>query len=159
MSEQQSNTLDTANLGPMLKQRRGSLSLRQAAAEAGISFSTFARVEGGSQPDLVTFTKLCSWLGVNPSDFFTPGPIRKMSNVEQIVTQLRNDPYLPAGAGDHIANMLRDMYSVMAKPQGNQDRVAVQMQSHSMFRPGVSKKLGTLLADLEIAVQGWAKKL
>jgi transcriptional regulator with XRE-family HTH domain len=159
MSEQQSNTLDTANLGAMLKERRSSLSLRQAAAEAGVSFSTFARVEGGSQPDLVTFTKLCSWLGVNPSDFFTPGPIRKMSNVEQIVTQLRNDPYLPAGAGDHIANMLRDMYSVMAKPQSEPDKLTVQMHSQSMFRPGVSKKLGGLLADLEIAVQARANEI
>jgi transcriptional regulator with XRE-family HTH domain len=159
MSEQQNNTLNTANLGVLLKERRGSLSLRQAAAEAGISFSTFARVEGGSQPDLVTFTKLCSWLGVNPSDFFTPRPIRKMSNVEQIVAQLRNDPLLSEGAGEHISNLLRDLYSVMAKPQGEPDEVTVQMQSHSMFRPGVSKKLGALLADLEIAVQARANEI
>ena len=44
MSNEEVQSLDTNRLAGLLKDRRGKLSLRQAAAEADVSFSTFTRV-------------------------------------------------------------------------------------------------------------------
>lgn len=46
--------------------RRGTcgLSVRDAAAEAGISPATFNRVERGSLPDVLTFKRLVYWSGM-----------------------------------------------------------------------------------------------
>jgi Zn-dependent peptidase ImmA (M78 family) len=33
---------------------------------------TLTRAEAGGQPDLTSFTLLCAWLGVSPSQFFSP---------------------------------------------------------------------------------------
>ena len=71
--------LDLTQLGSMLRERRGKLSLRQAAAEAGVSFSTFTRIEAGAQPDLTSFTLLCAWLGVSPGQFFMPTALREVA--------------------------------------------------------------------------------
>ncbi len=54
-------------LGGLVAERRGSLGLRAAAAEIGISPATLSRVEQGHLPDLGNFTKICRWLDVDPS--------------------------------------------------------------------------------------------
>jgi len=43
--------------------------LRETAAKIGISAATLLRVESGRIPDVVTFGKLCQWLGLDPSSF------------------------------------------------------------------------------------------
>jgi transcriptional regulator with XRE-family HTH domain len=51
--------------------RRGGrcgMTLRSAAIESGISFTTLSRIETGHTPDLATFKKLCLWTGVS-ADF------------------------------------------------------------------------------------------
>jgi transcriptional regulator with XRE-family HTH domain len=152
MGEQIHETLDLSNLARMLKERRGSLSLRQAAAEAGVSFSTFTRVEAGSQPDIVSFTKLCAWLGVSPSEFFTSITVRQMSRVEDIVHQVRTDPTLSKGSAEHIANMIRQLYSVLSKPRElKQDNLRV-IRAASMLRPGTPARFRALIVDLEAAL-------
>lgn len=55
-------------LGPMLKERRGSRGIRAVAAEIGISAATLSRVETGKQPDLDTFSKICRWLNIDPGE-------------------------------------------------------------------------------------------
>ena len=61
--------LSLANLGPMVKKRRDSMKLREAAKEIGISAPTLLRVESGRMPDIDTFGKICRWLKVDPGDF------------------------------------------------------------------------------------------
>lgn len=61
--------IDTSKLSGAVRARRGARSLRDVEAEAGVSFKTLARVEGGHTPDLTSFMRLCEWLGV-PMDFF-----------------------------------------------------------------------------------------
>ena len=58
-------------IGTLIRERRGSDGVREAAKQIGISPSTLSRVENGKQPDLATFQKLCQWMGVNPSDFLS----------------------------------------------------------------------------------------
>lgn len=141
---------DTTGLGQMLRERRGALSLRQAAAEAGVSFSTFARVEDGSQPDLVSFTKLCAWLGLPPSQFFSPVATRRQNPVEVAVAHLHADPRLRPDHADKIAAMLRSMYEALAEPlMINGPAIACHLRAASTLRPGVAERLSGMLQSLD----------
>ena len=57
-----------SRLAPLVQKRRGERGLREAAAEIGISPATLSRVERGKLPDIETFSKLCTWLKVDPSE-------------------------------------------------------------------------------------------
>ena len=43
------------------------LSIRDAAADLGISPATLSRIENGKNPDIFTFAKLCRWMGFSES--------------------------------------------------------------------------------------------
>jgi DNA-binding Xre family transcriptional regulator len=58
-------SLDT--LGQLIVQKRGSVGVRAAAKEIGISSATLSRVENGHLPDLQNFRLICKWLGVDPN--------------------------------------------------------------------------------------------
>ena len=62
-----------AQIGALVRERRGALGVRAAASEIGVSAATLSRVENGKQPDLVTFERLCRWLRISPSDFLDVG--------------------------------------------------------------------------------------
>lgn len=143
---------NTAELGALLRERRGTLSLRQAAAEADVSFSTFSRVESGSQPDLVSFTKLCAWLGLPPSHFFAPVAVREVDTVESLVSHLRTDPRLSTENANKISNMLRDMYNALAQQMPAGPVVACHLRAASVLRPGVPDRLSSMLRDIETAL-------
>ncbi len=65
-----SRTLSPKTLGSLLQQKRGSMGIRAAAGEIGISPATLSRIENGSLPDLDTLQKACRWLGVDPASYF-----------------------------------------------------------------------------------------
>jgi transcriptional regulator with XRE-family HTH domain len=54
-------------LAQHIQEHRVGKGIRDAAKEAGVSAATLSRVENGKVPDLETFSKICSWLKVNPS--------------------------------------------------------------------------------------------
>jgi transcriptional regulator with XRE-family HTH domain len=56
-------------LGNLLNQKRGSMGVRAAAGEIGISPATLSRIEHGRVPDIETLGKVCRWLGVDPADY------------------------------------------------------------------------------------------
>ncbi|MEX2126092.1 MAG: helix-turn-helix transcriptional regulator [Woeseia sp.] len=58
-------SLDT--LGQLIVEKRGSIGVRAAAKEIGISAATLSRVENGYLPDLQNFQLICQWLGVDPN--------------------------------------------------------------------------------------------
>ena len=62
----------TTVLGQMVRNKRAArrLSYRQAAKEAGMSFSTMARIEGGAEPDFKNFRQLVGWLGLDADQVF-----------------------------------------------------------------------------------------
>lgn len=141
--------LDIAELGRLLRERRGKLSLRQAAAEAGVSYSTLSRVEAGAQPDLASFTLLCAWLGVPPSRFFTPVIEREVSPLDQAITHLRTDPRLSTDAAERISSVLRDLYGALARESTPpRSVVACHLRAAGALRPGVPQRLAALLTDM-----------
>jgi transcriptional regulator with XRE-family HTH domain len=137
--------LDLAQLGTMLRERRGRLSLRQAAAEAGVSFSTFTRIEAGAHPDLTSFTLLCAWLGVSPGQFFTPVTGRQIAPIDEAIAHLSADPRLGADAAAKIAEVLRSMYDVLAMAPPQKQVVACHLRAASVLRPGVPHRLNSIL--------------
>lgn len=145
---------DVAELGRLLKEHRGPLSLRQAAAEAGVSFSTLTRVEAGAQPDLATFTRLCAWLGVAPSRFFTPTATRQVSPLDEAITHLRADPRLTDDAANKISSVLRDLYDALAKEAVPAvPALACHLRAASVLRPGAPQRLADLLTGMNTELE------
>lgn len=73
-------TLQT--LGKKLADKRGSKGVRETAKEIGISHGTLSRLERGHLPDLDTFRKVCTWLGISPNDVLgVQNPTPQVSNV------------------------------------------------------------------------------
>jgi transcriptional regulator with XRE-family HTH domain len=140
--------LDLAQLGAMLREHRGKLSLRQAAAEAGVSFSTLTRIEAGAQPDLTSFTLLCAWLGVSPAEFFTPVAERQVAPIDEAIAHLASDPRLEPSAASKIAEVLRSMYDVLATAPVPRQVVACHLRAASVLRPGVPQRLNSVLGEM-----------
>jgi transcriptional regulator with XRE-family HTH domain len=141
--------LAIGELGRLLKERRGKLSNRKAAADAQVSFSTWSRVEAGSQPDLATFTRLCTWLGVSPARFFNPVSERESTPLEQAIRHLHADPRLNDIAAAKISSMMRDMYEALAEEAApTQSPVACHLRASSVMRPGVPQRLAAVLTDM-----------
>lgn len=64
------SSIDTMKLASMMKSKRGSRGLRDAALEiGGVSASTLSRIEQGKLPDIDTYIRICSWLGVSTEEF------------------------------------------------------------------------------------------
>ena len=60
--------LSMSSIGPLIREKRGTKGVREAAGEIGISSATLSRVENGKLPDLETFSKICKWLKINPNE-------------------------------------------------------------------------------------------
>lgn len=58
-------SLDT--FGQLIAERRGSMGVRTAAKEIGVSAATLSRVENGHLPDLQNFRLICQWLDIDPN--------------------------------------------------------------------------------------------
>jgi transcriptional regulator with XRE-family HTH domain len=56
-------------LAQLVLRTRGSMGIRAAAKEIGISPTTLSRIERGHVPDLRTLGKVCDWVGVDSAKF------------------------------------------------------------------------------------------
>ncbi len=56
------------SLGKQLSDRRGGRGIREFARELGVSPATLSRIENGKLPDLDTFSKICSYLELDPAE-------------------------------------------------------------------------------------------
>jgi transcriptional regulator with XRE-family HTH domain len=54
-------------LGQRMARKRGSMGIRAAAEEIGVSAATLSRVERGHLPDSRTLGKICIWVEIDPS--------------------------------------------------------------------------------------------
>ena len=149
----QPSGIEVEELGRLVRERRGALSIRQAAADAGVSFSTLARVEAGAQPDLATFTRLCAWLAVPPERFFRSSTQRAETTIDRVTSHLFADPRLTAEAAEHIVGIVRDLYGTLAREASEPPALAMHLRAASILRPGVPERLGSLLTDMRAALE------
>lgn len=73
-------------LAGLILKKRGSMGIRAAAAEIGISPTTLSRVENGHIPDMQTLTKLCAWLGKDIGQFTGIGGLQIAFKKKQTVS-------------------------------------------------------------------------
>ena len=66
-------SVEIEKLGEQIVEKRKGDGVRKVAKEIGISPSTLSRVENGKMPDLETFSKICAWLGKDPSEYLGLG--------------------------------------------------------------------------------------
>ena len=64
---------DLANL---LVRARGSMGVRAAAREIGISPTTLSKIENGHIPDQTTLKKVCEWIGEDVAKFTAMGGLQ-----------------------------------------------------------------------------------
>jgi transcriptional regulator with XRE-family HTH domain len=149
--------LDVSEIGRLVRQKRAAdeLSIRQAAAEARVSFSTLSRVETGAQPDLTTFMSLCAWLGADPARFLSPMTRRLQRPLDEAIEHLVTDPALSPEAAERIASVMRDLYGALAREDHTTEAkpMALHLRAASVMRPGVPERLASLLMDLRDALE------
>jgi transcriptional regulator with XRE-family HTH domain len=146
--------LDLAALGRLVREHRGDTSLRQAAREARVSFSTMARVESGHQPDLASFTQLCAWIGQPPSRFFTPVAAKDDEPLVAAITHLSRDPRLDREASAKLIDTLTKLYEKLASAAAPEPPlVACHLRAASVMRPGVPQRLGDALVEMHTALE------
>ena len=144
--------LRVEDLAKLLRDRRATkgLGLRAAAAEAGVSFNTLARVERGHIPDIETFSRIARWVGRSPADFLEPGSVTSDSTPELIEAHLRGDPALSSDAAEAIASMVKDLYDRLARPA--EVATAFHLRAASTFRPEASRLFAELLSEMHRAL-------
>jgi transcriptional regulator with XRE-family HTH domain len=141
------------DLGRLVAEYRGgrTLSLRQAAEECGVAFNTLARIERGFIPDLETFERVTTWIGIPAAEFFDEYRGPAVSTPEAIAAHLRADPALSEEAASRIAAILRDLYGTLAQ---RDSAVAVHLRAAKSFKPAAAASLGLLLNELRNAIGG-----
>lgn len=106
-------TIQIDKLAHCIKQKRGRTGLRKTAEEIGeISASTLSRVEQGRIPDLETFVRICSWLGMSTEEFIDSNyeEDSTKSTPEIIEVHLRADRTLEPEMADALMKMVRLAY-------------------------------------------------
>ncbi len=111
--------IELEKLAAHLRTKRGDRGLRAVSEEiGGVSASTLSRIEQGGAPDLPTFMRICSWLGVSPDVFVESslglkrksGTASEIRLPEAIEAQLRHDGVLPTTTVNAISEMIRIAY-------------------------------------------------
>jgi transcriptional regulator with XRE-family HTH domain len=150
--------IEVGELGRLIAERRAEekLSMREAAKEANISFSTLSRVEAGAQPDLTTFLNLCAWLGVDPATFLRPSQVRQPDALEVVIQHLVADPSLTREAAARIVTVVQEMYEAFATSRAQVPERApltLHLRAASIMRPGVPDRLAGILQDMRSALE------
>jgi transcriptional regulator with XRE-family HTH domain len=141
--------IDIEALGLLVRkerERRGRLSLRAAAEQADVPFNTLARVEKGDLPDLANFRRIVAWLGLPPERFFQLPQIRMENTPDLIAYHLARDPNLSNAAAEKIAGLVRELYANLAVIDRG---LRVHLRASATFTPDASRKLGTLLEQMQ----------
>ena len=70
------------------KRQRLKLSWRQVASAANVSASTFSRMTQGKRPDVDSFARLVSWLGVSADRFLLPDQGRRGKKSGEVLSEI-----------------------------------------------------------------------
>jgi transcriptional regulator with XRE-family HTH domain len=102
-------------LGTKVREKRGVLGIREAAKQAGIKPTTFARIEAGKMPDLENFKKICEWLAVDPNVILStkkaPASGLGFSDATgQVFAHLRAKKTMNADTTTHLARLIEAMH-------------------------------------------------
>jgi transcriptional regulator with XRE-family HTH domain len=97
-------------LGNLLLRKRGSMGIRAAAAEIGISSATLSRIEHGRLPDLDTLQKVCRWLGVDPAGYFGSPPRHGPSGEASLQVVFKKDRAVSQNTSRALGKLIIEAY-------------------------------------------------
>ncbi len=107
------------HLGALLRQQRGRRPLWDAAQEIGIHPSTLARVEHGRCSDLLTFTKVCAWLQIDPAEILgfkkDSGKRDEEEATSKALLHLHSDESVPQAAANDLAQLIISAHQELAR--------------------------------------------
>ena len=112
------STLSLNVLGLEIRKTRGERGLREIAKEIGISAATLSRVEAGRQPDLDTFTRICKWLKLNPSEVlgFDENQVSSVAPLGAYTNaHFRASRELKPETAKHLANLILSMEKYLSE--------------------------------------------
>lgn len=111
-----STYLDVKKLASLVRKKRGSRGLRATSKEIGnVSPSTLSRVESEKMPDMETFTALCDWLEVPPSELFKTTEDSELETPDMISIQLRADKNLDPAIANALASLVKAAYKDLSE--------------------------------------------
>lgn len=146
--------IDVEELRARVAEHRSSLglSLRAAAEDSGVPLNTLSRVEKGHLPDLANFSRLITWLGLEPAQFFLGPTGRRYTDntTDTIRATLRRDPYLTPDSAAQIAEIVSNLYSSLAQPS---DDIDVHLRAHTTFTPNAAQQLSDVLEEIKRALR------
>lgn len=138
---------DPKELNPLARALRAErraqrMSLRDLAAEIGVSFNTLSRVEHGHIPDLTNYERIVGWLGVPITTFLEPD---FEDTPDLIARHLYTDSRLSPEDAETIADVVQQMYAQLALEES---ALSVHMRSAKTFLPAAGDRLASVLEDM-----------
>jgi transcriptional regulator with XRE-family HTH domain len=110
--------MDIAALAQDITMKRGTVGVRAAARDAGISPATLSRIENGHVPDLETFEKICQWLGKDPRRFLAAPPTSVVAAV-----QFRKKGTVKKETADALGSLIMAVQAMLEAETGGAESV------------------------------------
>ena len=97
-------------LGNLLQKKRGSMGIRAAAGEIGVSPATLSRIENGRVPDLDTLRKVCRWLGVDPARYLGAASKTSPTDIGGLQVVFKKDRTVSANTSKALGKLIIAAY-------------------------------------------------
>lgn len=114
--------VDLLRLGQLLRDRRGERGIRAVANEIKVSPATLSRVERGHLPDMLTLTKICAWLEIDPATMVSSSNVDAGSSADHDfddvpAVHFRADAQLTPDAAADLAKLILAAQAEMRRRQ------------------------------------------
>jgi transcriptional regulator with XRE-family HTH domain len=106
--------LTPKTLGHLVQRKRGSMGIRAAAGEIGISPATLSRIEHGGVPDLETLRKVCVWLEVDPAGYLGTSPDRTPAGTTSVQVIFKKDRAVTPQTSRSLGKLIMSAYRQFA---------------------------------------------
>lgn len=131
------------------RKERG-LSLRAAAEESGVPLNTLSRVEKGHLPDVANFSRLLTWIGLDPAAVLGAGQRQRTESTPDLIrASLHSDKRLSESAANQIAELVGSLYATLAAAPSE---ARLHLRIEKTFTPTAARQLGDLLENLQAAL-------
>lgn len=101
-------------------------------------------------PDLATYQRLVTWLGISSDAFIQPSRVRLDPTPDIVAEHLHADKNLTPDAANHIAAIVSDLYNALRTSATAP--VAMHLRAAKTFEPAAMQMLGALLDEMQTAL-------
>ncbi len=112
---------DIQTFAKMVREKRGSRTLREIAQELDMSIATLSRIENAKfPPDPDNYGIICYWLKVNPGIFYVLD--QQSDNDDPIMIQLRATQKMSAETANAFMDLFRAAYEKVLEQANEEDK-------------------------------------